>query len=969
MLETKEATLPTNAEIEPKSVPQTDSSLQSLIQGLVQKIGHLEQQVAEQSHLQTRINELETRLTEQTALSQPSTEPKSEVAKPRTTSRRKLLKGLGYTAAGIAAASAAVLHQEKAHAASGDFLILGNSNTASDATYLSQVSSPPSGGTIMQLDWNPSGTSNAPAQDTLNVQSNTAKFGLAATSSQGVAAYFKGSDAQIMLVPGATTGPLSGTHNKGELYLDSAGDLWICKDNNNLSTSWVKANGGSGGSGTYVNLQSGTLTAQTGGLSVSNTGNNNGVEGRNTAASSGGYGVYGKSTSNHGIYGESSDFNSAAIYARNTANTATPSGGGCGVFGQSDAVNGNGVGVYGKITNSTNSYVPMGVVGDATVSSSGMGVYGMGGLFGVAGQTTVANSWAVYGVSSGNSGVGVYGKASSTANTSTYGVYGDASASNSGTGIYGTGGAYGGYFVSPNTALYASGSANSPAAVFVNTNTGNNSAADGATFSTSSTSNQAAAIRISNSSGPYGLRISAANNYGIYASSSTNIPVAYFTNTSTSGNVANGIVCDVSTTSVFAAAGRFTNLGGGYGVDAASFSGVGLRAQTQTASKEGLIVNTTQPSPTAAAVSVVNSSSVEKARINFDGTFTGLASPNFVKNPRFEFWRRFGTSKVLTASTLQYPADSWRTFCNGTTPTITVSRQTVTPGDIPDSEPKYCFQWAQTGAGTSATTTQLVQWLEDLKRFAGKNFACSFWARQTAGSLQNLGLTIQNYYGTGNANGTPSATTNPASQNFALTANWTRYTLTGTMTTASGKTFGSNDDSGVIVFFSFANNVVQTVQIADVQFEFGLAASSFKSKNSDEYLRECERFFQGSLGYNRNYTDNLGGIGGFNPILSSNANLTTHRVPIQMRTPVWNPLIGGSGTAGNGTGGGTLQVFNSSGTAGRIHNWTRANDSGGNVINTGVVSDNYLEILTTTNTGWTASDTLGFEWNWQREPV
>ncbi len=51
---------------------------------------------------------------------------------------------------------------------------------------------------------------------------------------------FRGATAQLMLVPGAGTGkPTSGRHLMGELYMDSAGSLFICIAGG-LPGTWVK---------------------------------------------------------------------------------------------------------------------------------------------------------------------------------------------------------------------------------------------------------------------------------------------------------------------------------------------------------------------------------------------------------------------------------------------------------------------------------------------------------------------------------------------------------------------------------------------------------------------------------------------------------------------------------------------------------------------------------------------------------
>jgi len=167
-----------------------------------------------------------------------------------TTTRRNLLKRMSMVAAGLAAVTTAAtsLNPGSVQAASGDFILLGNSNMESDATYLSQVgSASPSDKAIFWADWNTTTKSTAP----------TVKAGVAGTGgdSDAVGGYFAGSRAPLLLQPATATGAPSGStaHSKGELYVDSAGNLFICQADGSPG-SWVQVNGGSGGGSGGVQL-------------------------------------------------------------------------------------------------------------------------------------------------------------------------------------------------------------------------------------------------------------------------------------------------------------------------------------------------------------------------------------------------------------------------------------------------------------------------------------------------------------------------------------------------------------------------------------------------------------------------------------------------------------------------------------------------------------------------------------------
>ncbi len=66
-------------------------------------------------------------------------------------------------------------------------------------------------------------------------------YGVYGASPQGVGGSCAGGAAQLRLVPGATAGPPSGSHQMGELYLGSQGDLYLCTQGG-ASSRWIKLN-------------------------------------------------------------------------------------------------------------------------------------------------------------------------------------------------------------------------------------------------------------------------------------------------------------------------------------------------------------------------------------------------------------------------------------------------------------------------------------------------------------------------------------------------------------------------------------------------------------------------------------------------------------------------------------------------------------------------------------------------------
>jgi hypothetical protein len=52
--------------------------------------------------------------------------------------------------------------------------------------------------------------------------------GVLGRNPSGYGGRFEGGKAQFLLIPGASPGPPTGAHTKGEIYLDSAAALWVC---------------------------------------------------------------------------------------------------------------------------------------------------------------------------------------------------------------------------------------------------------------------------------------------------------------------------------------------------------------------------------------------------------------------------------------------------------------------------------------------------------------------------------------------------------------------------------------------------------------------------------------------------------------------------------------------------------------------------------------------------------------------
>lgn len=180
-----------------------------------------------------------------------------------------------------------------------------------------------------------------------------------------------------------------------------------------------------------------------------------------------------------------------------------------------------------------------------------------------------------------------------------------------------------------------------------------------------------------------------------------------------------------------------------------------------------------------------------------------LLFQNQLINGNLDVWQR-GTSVALADVTVKFLSDRWRDYVDkngGTLPTLTRSRETLTPGEIPNS---YFFTRLTTnGAGSSLGVNSYHSYIEKIEngtRYlcgAGKKVTKSFWARSSIANKRIIPFLVQSY-GTG---GSPSADEIITGNPITLTSNWTRYTVTFTTNTLAGKTFGTNNDDNLQASF------------------------------------------------------------------------------------------------------------------------------------------------------------------------
>jgi hypothetical protein len=211
-----------------------------------------------------------------------------------------------------------------------------------------------------------------------------------------------------------------------------------------------------------------------------------------------------------------------------------------------------------------------------------------------------------------------------------------------------------------------------------------------------------------------------------------------------------------------------------------------------------------------------------------------------------------------------YTADRWLfSVGGGSTATVAVAGASDTTrtqiGD--ESARNQLVMNPFTGTAAAGSTINVAQWIEDARRLGGKTVTVSFWALSVAAGLK-LGVSLDQFFGSG---GSPSASVNGVGQSVTLASTWARYSLTFTVPSIIGKTFGTNNnDSTGLTFWYSADATLNTrsggvgvqsgqINLWGVQLEIGTVATPLEKLDPVTQLQQCQRFYQTGSVFARGY--------------------------------------------------------------------------------------------------------------------
>lgn len=279
--------------------------------------------------------------------------------------------------------------------------------------------------------------------------------------------------------------------------------------------------------------------------------------------------------------------------------------------------------------------------------------------------------------------------------------------------------------------------------------------------------------------------------------------------------------------------GRWTNVTtsiASAAASAATAAGSATAAQTaQTAA------GVAQTAAAASALAAANSALTLAA--------SGGATKNAIINGAMEIYQRASSFTVLP-TVPQWTLDRWKCSHNGTGGTTTITPASNTSSLLLDLGLAAALNYNVSTIATTTTFRQLQSQIENARTFAGRQVTLSFYAWVASGTM-SLGALLTQNFGTG---GSPSSSVNTASGAWTITTTPTLYTLTTTLASVFGKTFGTAGNDCVVLTFNLPLASTFSFNISAVQLELGSGATAFAYRPQAQELALCQRYAQLGIG-------------------------------------------------------------------------------------------------------------------------
>lgn len=169
--------------------------------------------------------------------------------------------------------------------------------------------------------------------------------------------------------------------------------------------------------------------------------------------------------------------------------------------------------------------------------------------------------------------------------------------------------------------------------------------------------------------------------------------------------------------------------------------------------------------------------------------------------------------------------DLWK----GSSTTLTQLFHTVGQTSVPDNPTYYLRAYA-------AATAVFYTRIEDVSTFASQQCTLSFYAYST--NAKTMTVKLKQNFGSGG-----STEVEAYSGTVSLTTGWTKFTITDTLDSISGKTVGAGNYLEVY-FTAATTGATDYIYMSHVQLEKGAVASEFEFRPYLTELTLCQRYFE-----------------------------------------------------------------------------------------------------------------------------
>ncbi len=244
------------------------------------------------------------------------------------------------------------------------------------------------------------------------------------------------------------------------------------------------------------------------------------------------------------------------------------------------------------------------------------------------------------------------------------------------------------------------------------------------------------------------------------------------------------------------------------------------------------------------AVFVERDSSFDSAAstgLRWQGNYS--AGKNKIINGDFGIWQR-GTSITLSNGAFAYTADRFEVYTQFSAGSSSFSQQTFTAGTAPVAGYEGTF-FGRLTCGSTASYFDIAQKIESVRTFAGQTATLSFWAK-ASGSIVITPYLIQNFGSGGSSN------VNTAGSTITLTTSWTRYTVTLSVPSISGKTIGAGNYLSALLAHTSGSLNSATIDTWGWQVEAGNVATAFQTATGTlqgEFAAACRYYQKGGNGF------------------------------------------------------------------------------------------------------------------------